>query len=464
MKKIRSLLILLLLFSLISPLAAQSDESYTQDYKGHKLSVTYVPALHPKIKYIGYDGTELTKLLSKLASESAGYKNERDSYKRESATKQKEIERLTAMLDSQSQAPSRDQAPTRNQSSDTKTADTTLISLKRDRLKLEDQRDSLQEQVNLLNDSIHLLNAALGKVYSQQMATFQKTPIPTGTSQHVGAYYRIGSPLLFNSLLNQKEGSEGFWHRQMTLSHQVGVYWNSASFSDKLPMTYGVGLEYSRMSFSASIDHLSDTLYNQIDNDKDHYTAFLTYNNVNEEATLRYISIPLTFSIGTPRVDRVSGYFQASLVPSFLLNLKGNPVSASGTYSRAGYYKKIGEGENEEAVDLYLDDFAPLGFVSDKELASEKKEDALLKWRVLLSGRLSGGVYIPLCKIAKGETSPWALKVGVNLDLSFPIADKNGFVASKARYQLDQYNLLSGSGCWYVNPSLEFGILYMFNK
>ena len=71
MKKIRSLLILLLLFSLISPLAAQSDESYKQDYKGHKLTVTYVPARNPIIKFIRYDGTELTKLISKLSNESA---------------------------------------------------------------------------------------------------------------------------------------------------------------------------------------------------------------------------------------------------------------------------------------------------------------------------------------------------------------------------------------------------------
>lgn len=459
MKKIRSLLILLLLFSLISPLAAQSDESYKQDYNGHKLSVTYVPARHPIIKYIGYDGTELTKLISKLSNESAGYKNERDSYKKESATKQTEIERLSAMLDSLSQVPSQGQVPTRNQSSDT-----TLISLKRDRLKLEDQRDSLQGQVKLLNDSIHLLNAALEKVYSQQMATFQKTPIPTGTFQHVGAYYRIGSPLLFNSLLNQKEGSERFWHRQMTLSHQVGVYWNSASFSDKLPMTYGVGLEYSRMSFSASIDHLSDTLYNQIDNDKDHYTAFLTYNNVNEEATLRYISIPLTFSIGTPRVDRISGYFQASLVTSSLVNEKRNPTSASGTYSRAGLYNHFNSDTTNTTLDLYLDDFAPLGFGSNKDVGSEKRKDAPLIG-VVVSGRLSGGVYIPLCNTAKGETSQWALKVGVNLDMSIsPIAIQKGYVAPKAKYQLDQYNLLSGSGCWYINPGLEFGILYMFNK
>ena len=461
MKKIR-LLILLSLFSLIFPLAAQSDESYTQDYKGHKLSVTYVPARHPKIKYIGYDGTELTKLLSKLASESAGYKNERDSYKRESATKQEEIERLTAMLDSQSQAPSQDQAPTRNQSSDTKTADTTLISLKRDRLKLEDQRDSLQEQVNLLNDSIHLLNAALGKVYSQQMATFQKTPIPTGTSQHVGAYYRIGSPLLFNSLLNQKEGSERFWHRQMTLSHQVGVYWNSASFSDKLPMTYGVGLEYSRMSFSASIDHLSDTLYNQIDNDKDHYTAFLTYNNVNEEATLRYISIPLTFSIGAPRADRISGYFQVSLIPSFLLK---DSLSVSGKYSCMGHYDTI----SNQWVNLNLTNFPDLGFVENQDIGGKRTNNSKVMNRVVFSGRLSGGVYIPLCNTAKGQTSKWVVKLGANLDLSGPYKMRKKIESEPSKINnLDQYlslyKIFSGSGSWSVNPSLEFGILYMFNK
>lgn len=457
MKKIRSLLILLLLFSLISPLAAQSDESYTQDYKGRKLSVTYVPARHPKIKYIGYDGTELTKLISKLSNESAGYKNERDSYKKESATKQTEIERLSAMLDSLSQVPSQGQVPTRNQSSDT-----TLISLKRDRLKLEDQRDSLQGQVKLLNDSIHLLNAALEKVYSQQMATFQKTPIPTGTFQHVGAYYRIGSPLLFNSLLNQKEGSERFWHRQMTLSHQIGVYWNSASFSNKLPMTYGVGLEYSGMKFSAGIGQLSDSPYKFMDNDGDSCTAYLTYNNLRETATLRYISIPLTFSIGAPRADRISGYFQVSLIPSFLLK---DSLSVSGKYSCMGHYDTI----SHQWVNLNLTNFPDLGFVENQDIGGKRTKNSKVMNRVVFSGRLSGGVYIPLCNTTKGQISKWVVKLGANLDFSIPyklrkeVESENININNLDQY-LSQYKIFSSSSSWSVNPSLEVGILYIFNK
>ena len=459
MKKISFLLTIMFLCGFVCSAVAQKVTSTNID--GHKVSVTYRTLKNGiDVTHVTCDGKSLASLIRSLEEARNTYKTKFEKKDAECKKIQKQIDSLQAILASQSQ----NQAPTQSHSSDSPKADTTVISLKRDKLNLEDQRDSLQRQVNLLNDSIHLLNAALGKVYSQQMATFQKTPIPTGTSQHVGAYYRIGSPLLFNSLLNQKEGSERFWHRQMTLSHQVGVYWNSASFSDKLPMTYGVGLEYSRMSFSASIDHLSDTLYNQIDNDKDHYTAFLTYNNVNEEATLRYISIPLTFSIGTPRVDRISGYFQASLVTSFLVNKKRNPTSASGTYSRAGLYNHFNSDTTNTTLNLYLDDFAPLGFGSNKDVGSEKRKDAPLIG-VVVSGRLSGGVYIPLCNTAKGETSQWALKVGVNLDMSIsPIAIQKGYVAPKAKYQLDQYNLLSGSGCWYINPGLEFGILYMFNK
>lgn len=450
MKKIIFLLLIGILFGVASPLFAQSVSG---TYKGVRIKVKYVSdPPNDDIREVKCNGEDLAKMVSRL-----------DKLEAQIAEKDKDIKKLEKKIRDLSQGGEQGGGQTNNPNPNV------VDSLRRhnnalleEKWELEGQRNALRDSVQNLEKSVRLLNDSLDKV-NKQLADLLKVKPTKNTFSHIGAYYRVGIPWVNNNLLNQKEGSERLWSRQLTGSHQVGLYWNSASFSDELPMTYGVGLEWSQLKFSAGISNLKDE-FDTTDIDGDDYTEYLTFNNVSEEATLHYLSIPLTFSIGAPRVDRISGYFQVSLVPSFLLNLKGNPVSASGTYSRAGYYKKIGEGENEEAVDLYLDDFAPLGFVSDKELASEKKEDALLKWRVLLSGRLSGGVYIPLCKIAKGETSPWALKVGVNLDLSFPIADKNGFVASKARYQLDQYNLLSGSGCWYVNPSLEFGILYMFNK
>lgn len=458
MKKISFLLTIMFLCGFVCSAVAQNVTSTIIDR--HKVSVTYRTLRNGiDVTHVTCDGKSLASLISSLEEARNTYKTKFEKKDAECKEIQKQIDSLQAILASQSQ----NQAPTQSHSSDSPKADTTVISLKRDKLNLEDQRDSLQRQVKLLNDSIRLLNAALEKVYSQQMITPQKTPIPTGTFQHVGAYYRIGSPWLFNSLLNQKQGSDKIWSRKVTFSHQIGVCWNSASFSDKLPMTYGVGLEYSRLKFSAGISNLKD-VFDAIDIDGDHYTEYLTYNNVNEEATLRYLSIPLTFSIGAPRVDRISGYFQASLVTSFLLNKNENPASADGTYSRAGLYNHFNSDTTNTTLNLYLDDFAPLGFGSNKDVGSEKRKEAPLIG-VVVSGRLSGGVYIPLCNTAKGETSQWALKVGVNLDMSIsPVATQKGYVAPKAKYQLDQYNLLSGSGCWYINLGLEFGILYMFNK
>lgn len=455
MKKISFLLTIMFLCGFVCSAVAQNVTSTNID--GHKVSVTYRTLRNGiDVTHVKCDGKSLASLISSLEEARNTYKTKFEKKDAECKKIQKQIDSLQAILASQSQ----NQAPTQSHSSDSPKADTTVISLKRDKLNLEDQRDSLQRQVKLLNDSIRLMNAALEKVYSQRMITPQKTPIPTGTFQHVGAYYRIGSPLLFNSLLNQKEGSERFWHRQ--LSHQIGVYWNSASFSDKLPMTYGVGLEYSWMKFSAGIGQLSDSPYKFMDNDGDSCTAYLTYNNLRETATLRYISIPLIFSIGAPRADRISGYFQVSLIPSFLLK---DSLSVGGKYSCMGHYDTI----SNQWVNLNLTNFPDLGFVENQDIGGKRTNNSKVMNRVVFSGRLSGGVYIPLCNTAKGQTSKWVVKLGANLDLSGPYKMRKEIESDPSKINnLDQYlslyKIFSGSGSWSVNPSLEFGILYMFNK
>lgn len=456
MKKISFLLTIMFLCGFVCSAVAQNTTSKYID--GHRVSVTYITQRNGiDVTRVTCDGKSLESLIRSL-EEARTYKTKFEKKDAECKEIQKQIDSLQGILASQSQ----NQAPTQSHSSDSPKADATVISLKRDKLNLEDQRDSLQRQVKLLNDSIRLLNATLEKVYSQQMATSQKTPIPTGTFQHVGAYYRIGSPLLFNSLLNQKEGSNKIWSRKVTLSHQVGVYWNSASFSDKLPMTYGVGLEYSRLKFSAGIGQMSDSPYKFMDNDGDSCTAYLTYNNLRETATLHYVSIPLTFSIGAPRADRISGYFQVSLIPSFLLK---DSLSVSGKYSCMGHYDTI----SHQWVNLNLTNFPDLGFVENQDIGGKRTNNSKVMNRVVFSGRLSGGVYIPLCNTAKGQTSKWVVKLGANIDLSGPYKMRKEIESEPSKINnLDQYlslyKIFSGSGSWSVNPSLEVGILYMFNK
>jgi hypothetical protein len=228
-------------------------------------------------------------------------------------------------------------------------------------------------------------------------------------------------------------------------------------------MTYGVGLEYSWLKFSAGVGHLEETPFVDQDRDGDTCTTFLTYNNVTENASLQYLSIPLSFSIGSPRNNRISGYFQVSFVMSILM--KSN-LAASGNYSLSGQYNTI----NGNPADVHLYNIPHLGYYTDQSI-SEYKNEALLN-RFLLTGRLSGGAFIPLCNTVKGETSHWVLKFGVNLDMAITrinqkeedIDYSKSDYETKAKYLLMQNDLLYGSGCRYFNPGLEIGILYIFNK
>lgn len=443
MKKIIFLLLIDILFGVASPLFAQSVSGKYKGVVWVKMNYVSDPP-NDDIRKVECDGKDLADIVKSL--------NRLESKIKE---KDNEIKKLNETIQAQSQG--NVQGDNHINNPDTKAIDNLRQqndSLFEVKWNLEEQLKSLQDTVRNLKKSLHLLNDSLGKV-NKQLADLLNNKPPKNTFSHAGAYYRIGTPWLINDLFNQKEGSEKFWNRQMTLSHQVGVYWNSASFSDKLPMTCGVGLEYSRLKFSAGIGHLKDTLWRVEDTDGDFYTAYYTYSNVAENATLHYLSIPLSFSIGAPRTNRISGYFQFSLVPSFLI---GDALSTNGTYSLAGHYDNL----DGSAVDLYLDDFPRLGFGSNMPLPM--KDKASVK-RFMMLGRLSGGVYIPLCNTAKEQTSQWALKVGVNLDMSLsPIAKQKDYVDFKSKYQLDQYNLLPGRGCWYINPGLEVGILYMFNK
>ena len=448
MKKIIFILLINVLFGVASPLLAQDNRgiiSVSGKYKGVSIKLAGVSnEPDDQISKAICNGVDLAEMVSRLKKQDA-----------QITKKDKEIKELEEKIRNLSQGSRQGGGQINNQ--DTKAIDNLRQqndSLFEVKWNLEEQLKSLQDTVRNLKKSLHLLNDTLGKV-NKQLADLLNNKPPKNTFSHAGAYYRIGTPWLINDLFNQKEGSEKFWNRQMTLSHQIGVYWNSAPFSDKLPMTYGVGLEYSRMKFSAGIGHLKDTLWKVEDTDGDSYTAYYTYSNVAENATLHYLSIPLSFSIGAPRTNRISGYFQASLVPSFLIR---DILSTNGTYSLAGLYDNL----DGSAVDLYLDDFPRLGFGANMPLP--EKMEAKVK-RFTMSGRLSGGVYIPLCNMLKGGTSQWALKVGINLDVSMsPIAKQKNHVAPKAKYQLDQYNLLSGRGCWYINSGLEVGILYTFNK
>lgn len=287
-------------------------------------------------------------------------------------------------------------------------------------------------------------------INQQDTSAYVKGRSLSAECSYIGLSYSFGMPLIFSPVMSQKDGlGQKIWSRRMTFAHQVGFYWGSRSLVDNGSLSLGVGIEYSRMRFAAGIGYLSDTLDGAIDRDNDFYTAYLTYKNVEETATLHYLGVPLTLSIGQPYHDRVSGYAQITLVPSFCLS---SSFSASGFYDHEGYYS---------AMDLTLSDFPSLGFGHNMSLGNKENPDVN---RFLLTGRVAGGIYLPLSQTQKGKTSPWVVKLGVKLDFSITSMSKGlpeEASFQNATYRLNQYNLMSSDGCRFLNPGLEVGIMYI---
>ncbi len=383
----------------------------TGKYKGHVVKMKYYKGSPDDIQYLEYGlVNELNKTVSRLENEKASLQKELNKLKGKATVSSDDSLQLQ------------------------------LIIQERDLLARERTIDSLNERVVVLSDSL------------QQLQNVVNTPVtPTDKNirsssadcSHFGVSYSMGIPLLFSSALNHKDDmNQPLWNRRMTLSHQIGLYWGSRSLVRKGSLSLGVGLEYSRMRFVAAMTTFSDTL-DAVDEDNDTYTAYLTYRNVEESATLHYLSIPLTLSIGQPYHDRISGYFQLSLVPSFCLS---SSYKTSGFYDLAGYYSQY---------DLTLDNFDALGFGTYS--VGELDED----WnanRFVLTGRVAGGIYLPMCRTQQGKTSPWVMKLGIKLDFSItPMAKGNqtdGLFKAATAYSSD--------GCRFLDPALEVGIMYIF--
>ena len=345
--------------------------------------------------------------------------------------------------------------------------------------KLKKELSSKQSRENELSDQLAQLDRVLKEEQAKETALHQEIselkdqnkelsaqvtggeappPQTAASGHHIGIQYRIGLPIVFNQLLSQTDSrGKGIWRRNLTLSHQVGLFYGSPSLSDKVPVTLGIGVEYGKVGLAAGIGHLNDTI-DAVDADNDSYSAFLEYQNIVENVTLHYVSVPLTLSFGQPRNDRVSGYGQISLVPSVCIS---HTLVSTGTYGRTGHYSQLAGHD----VDLYLDDFAPLGFGSNLDVNKETKVADVS--RFLLSGRLSAGFYVPFCNLRKKNTCNCIFKFGVNVDFTFTTVAKE--MASEASmsdavYRLNQYNLLTGHGCRFVNPGLEVGLIYIIKK
>lgn len=386
-------------------------------YKGHVVKMKYYKGSPDDIQYLEYGlVTELNKTVARLEKEKSSLQKELNKQKGKPVEQDDSLQMQ-------------------------------LLIQERDLLARKQTVDSLNDRVNRLQDSLRIVQTRL----DAEVTTLPERRSLSAECSQIGIGYSVGIPLIFGSVLNQKDASgHSLWNRRMTLSHQLGIYWGSRSFIRNGSLSLGIGLEYSRMRFAAGMGNVSNTFDNAVDIDNDPYTAYLTYRNVEENATLHYLGLPLTLSVGQPYNDRISGYFQLTLVPSFCMS---SSLNASGNYDLAGYYPQY---------DLLLEDFEDLGFRPNGSV--DQRNESVSVNRFLLTGRLAGGIYLPLCRTQHGKTSPWAVKLGIKLDFSItPVAKGENENASfrDATAYLTQKNFLSGVGCRYLNPALEVGIMYV---
>jgi uncharacterized coiled-coil protein SlyX len=273
----------------------------TGKYKGHIVKMKFYKGSPDDIQYLEYGlVTELNKTVTRL--------------EKEKSSLQKELNKLKG------------KTPVQDDSLQME-----LIIKERDLLAQERTIDSLNERVDAISASLQMLRdslAALEKVTPRVRSL-------SADCSHFGVGYSIGIPLAFSTILGQKNVSgQSVWNRRRTLSHQVGIFWGSRSLVRKGSLSLGAGVEYSKMQFAAGAGQISDTFDNAMDRDQDNYIAYLTGHNMEERATMHYLSIPLTLSVGQPYHDRVSGYFQLAIVPSFCVS---SSLNVSGYYDLSGY-------------------------------------------------------------------------------------------------------------------------------
>lgn len=444
MKKISCFLLLIFLLGLINSITAQVETVKGKLGNRVWVEMEYVDGgdIKPdKIMSLKYDGVDLIKKISDMDDQ---------------------IKKLRGRIDKLEKGPKTTKDKKTGSKTDT-AQERRMWELQRDNHIYQLQMDSLSNQVQLLMDSIHVLEKSVyllkDSVELLKDSLLKMTNVVVVHSepfrnQHVGVYGSIGVPWLMNELLSPKNGESPIWSRQMTLSFQGGLYWGSRSLLRNFPLSLGVGLEYSCMRFTAGMGQSFYKLPGVFDRDSDRYEAHLTYRNVEERATLQYLSIPLTLSLGQPYGDRISGYAQITFAPSFCLK---SSLSTTGNYDLEGYYSDW---------ELTLTHFDDLGFGPDQSIEEEKAE--LKVNGFLLTGRLAGGVYVPLCRTRQGETSSWVLKVGVKLDFSISPAAKQkeqegnpSQTVFNATDYITQNNFLSGGRFGFLNPGLEVGIMYI---
>lgn len=255
------------------------------------------------------------------------------------------------------------------------------------------------------------------------------------------------SGLLGGDMFKNKRIGASPWTSNIVFAQQIELtYTHYLSKESPFAVRFGLGL--SRLQGRASFGAANDTVMGLTDGDGDRYDARCSFRNVEEEANLRYLDIPLMLHLGNSYTSfGVQAWIEAGLRASIRIK---SSFSGSGTYSVHGYYP----GYNVEVSDI-----PGAGFVTDRPLpySNSAEVNGFVLW-----GQLAAGLNIPLGKklsLMLGVKGAYTLLPVSNGEKkgggNFYELDENGLLQEKK-------NLLNGGDTRIVLAGIELGLNYKF--
>jgi len=318
--------------------------------------------------------------------------------------------------------------------------------LKRDPSNTKDLSDSLQqvqqrlaqkeEQLNNMKVEVENLNKKL-----KEMETLNDSSIAVLEKQVEDLTLRIHSkPQNGNYIsLDMELGAARFqneylsnskWSRPVTLSPQRFSVTYTYYFSPQKPMALKAGLAFGSYHSRAtyySEGHI-DTIPGQVDIDGDKYDLLYSYNNVDEEIVLNYLSVPLLLHIGNSGDGRGIQAW-CDLGVSLSMNV-GKQFRGAGTYTKRGYYKKW---------NVVISNVEELGFV-DGDVADINMGDKIKVNPFVVWGEVAAGVSIPL------DGEKFSIGVAGNCRYSLtPVSSNEPTTGGRSCCLPEQPTMLSGN-------------------
>ncbi|MFZ4398522.1 MAG: outer membrane beta-barrel protein [Bacteroidales bacterium] len=451
MKKI-GLLVLLILVCI--QIQAQEKNVIGKYNKEKNIKITYIPgAKGDIISSILYEGTELKEKLNKLTtleSEKVKLKNSNDQLLIEKTNLQNEIKLLKRPIVGGNNNDSLNLIITKKEAEykllisenekNIKEINTKEVEIKR-------LRDELNNNINPGTTTIKEKEKEIERL-KKELEIRRVNPIKPNSEiddykkskASVGFTIGSGKPYLSGDLINNS-----IWQENNPLSKEFCISYETSQLSTSSPISLSIGLGLSSYKLKAHFSFLKETVNGQTDIDNDTYNAICLYSNVEENISLLYLNLPILFSYGIPRSNKMSLYGKIGITPSFNIS---NSFEGSGNYNISGYYPEW---------NVLIHDVDALNFSSSS--STYKNVDYKIN-KFVLWGNISAGLYLPI----NGDS--WMLKIGVKCDYSItPISKQLDEIFIKgATYRINQSNMLAGKGTRILSPGFEMSVIYILNK